>query len=186
VYVDQSEAPNVHVGTPAEVVDSSNPERKGVGKVARAAGELDPRTRTQLTEVDFDNSKGEFIPGSFVNVSLLLPAKSYVEVPAGALVMREGKRMVGVVGSDSRVKLTPVNVAGTDGKVIRIESGLDENVRVVLGLPNTVSDGSKVTAAVAPGQPASPVAPPAAGAAASPGTTATPPAPVKPPPAPPR
>ncbi len=181
VYVDQSEAPNVRVGTPAEVVDSSNPERKGLGKVARAAGELDTKTRTQLTEVDFDNSKGEFIPGSFVNVSLLIPAKSYVEVPAGALVMREGKRMVAVLGSDSRVKLTPINVAGTDGKVIRIESGLDENARVVLGLPNTVSDGSKVTAAVPPGQAAAPVAPPAAGVAASPGTAAAPPAPLKPP-----
>ena len=90
-----------------------------MGKVARVSGELDTRTRTQLTEVDFDNSKGEFIPGSFVNVSLLIPAKSYVEVPAPALIMRDGKRMVAVVGPDSRIKLTPINVAGTDGKVIR-------------------------------------------------------------------
>ena len=120
--------------------------------MARVAGELDPRTRTQLTEVDFDNSKGEFIPGSFVNVSLLIPAKSYVEVPAPALVMREGKRMVAVVGPDSHIKLTPINVAGTDGKVIRIESGLDENVRVALNLPNTVADGAKVTVAGAPAQ----------------------------------
>ncbi len=102
--------------------------RKGMGKVARVSGELDTKTRTQLTEVDFDNGKGEFIPGSFVNVSLLIPAKSYVEVPAPALIMREGKRMVAVVGPDSHIKLTPITVAGTDGKVIRIESGLDENV----------------------------------------------------------
>jgi multidrug efflux system membrane fusion protein len=134
--------------------------------------------------VDFDNRNGEFIPGSFVNVSLLIPAKSYVEVPAGALVMREGKRMVAVVDADSRIKLTPINVAGTDGKVIRIESGLEENARVVLGLPNTVSDGSKITAAVPPGQVASPVAPPPSGTAGPPGTAATPPAPVKPPSAP--
>jgi RND family efflux transporter MFP subunit len=162
VYVDQSEAPNVHVGTPAEVVDASNSVRQGTGKVARVAGELDTKTRTQLTEVDFDNSKGEFIPGSFVNVNLLLPTKSYVEVPAPALIMREGKRMVAVIGPDSRVKFTPINVAGTDGKVIRIESGLEENVRVALNLPNTVADGAKVTAAGAP-----PAQVPAATAAAS-------------------
>ena len=152
VYVDQSEAPNVHIGTPAEVVDAANVARQGMGKVARVAGELDTRTRTQLTEVDFDNSKGEFIPGSFVNVNLLIPAKSYVEVPAPALVMRDGKRMVAVVGPDSHIKLTPINVAGTDGKVIRIESGLEENVRVALNLPNTVADGAKVTAAGTPAQ----------------------------------
>jgi RND family efflux transporter MFP subunit len=165
VYVDQSEAPNIHVGTPAEVVDASNSVRQGTGKVARVAGELDTRTRTQLTEVDFDNSKGEFIPGSFVNLSLLIPAKSYVEVPAPALIMREGKRMVAVIGPDSHIKFTPINVAGTDGKVIRIESGLDENVRVALNLPNTVADGAKVTAA---GAPAAASTTPSSTAAASP------------------
>ena len=48
VYVDQSEAPNVHMGTPAEVVDAANSGRQGVGKVARVAGELnrDRRSRT--------------------------------------------------------------------------------------------------------------------------------------------
>jgi len=152
VYVDQSEAPNVHVGTPAEIIDASSTGRQGAGNVARVSGELDTRTRTQLTEVDFDNSKGEFIPGSFVNVNLLLPTKSYVEVPAPALIMREGKRMVAVIGPDSRVKFIPINVVGTDGKVIRIESGLDENVPVALNLPNTVADGAKVTAAGSQGQ----------------------------------
>jgi membrane fusion protein (multidrug efflux system) len=161
VYVDQSEAPNIRIGTPTEVVDASNAVRQGTGKVARVAGELDPRTRTQLTEVDFDNSKGEFIPGSFVNVSLLIPAKSYVEVPAAALIMREGKRMVAVIGPDSHIKFTPISVAGTDGKVIRVESGLEENVRVALNLPNTVADGAKITAA------GTPSTPPAATAAAS-------------------
>jgi RND family efflux transporter MFP subunit len=167
VYVDQSEAPNVPAGTPAEVVDSANPARTGLGKVARAAGELDARTRTLLTEVDFDNSKGEFIPGSFGNVSLLIPAKSYVEVPAGALVMREGKRMVAVVGSDSRVKLTPINVAGTDGKVIRIERAGRECARCAR--PAEYRFGwIKVTAAVPPGQRLR-RSRPGAGVAASPG-----------------
>jgi membrane fusion protein (multidrug efflux system) len=165
VYVDQSEAPNIRIGTPTEVVDASNAVRQGTGKVARVAGELDPRTRTQLTEVDFDNSKGEFIPGSFVNVSLLIPARSYVEVPAAALIMREGKRMVAVIGPDSHIKFAPINVAGTDGKVIRIESGLEENVRVALNLPNTVADGAKVTAAGTPASASTAAAasPPSAG-----------------------
>jgi len=176
VYVDQSEAPNVHIGTQAEVIDASDPSRVGAGKVARVAGELDTRTRTQLTEVDFDNGKGEFIPGSFVNVNLLLPTRSYIEVPAPALIMREGKRMVAVIGPDSRVKFTPINVAGTDGKVIRVESGLDENVRVALNLPNTVADGAKVSPAAPPGQPQAPQPPaspaPAGGKSAAAGASA--------------
>jgi hypothetical protein len=97
-----------------------------------------------------------------VNV-LLIPANSYIEVPAPALIMRDGKRMVAVVGPDNRIKLTPITVAGTDGKVIRIESGLDENVTVALNLPNTLADGSKVMVA---------------GSAAKPVATQTPPAPI--------
>jgi hypothetical protein len=49
--------------------------------------------------------------------------------------------------------------------VIRIESGLDENVRVALNLPNTVADGAKVTAA---GAPAAASTTPSSTAAASP------------------
>ena len=61
---------------------------------------------------------------------------------------------------DSRIKLTPITVAGTDGKVIRIESGLDENVTVALNLPNTVADSAKVKVAGSPTTPAAAQTPP--------------------------
>ncbi len=179
VYVDQFEAGYVKPGTQVEITDASNAEIKGKATVSRISGELDPRTRTMMTQVDVDNSKGTFIPGSFVTVSLLIPARSYVEAPAGALVTRDGKSFVAVVGTDDKVRLTPVEIAGTDGKVIRIASGVDAGVKVAVNLPNTVSEGSRinpaplpVAAAPAPTSPASappapPAAPPAGGTAAS-------------------
>jgi hypothetical protein len=54
----------------------------------------------------------------------------------------------------------PIEVAGTDGRVIRILNGLGEGVRVALNLPNTVPDDAKVNPSVPPGTPAPP--PPAA------------------------
>jgi len=167
VYVDQLEAPYVKVGTEVEIVDSSNPEIKSKGKVSRVSGQLDPRTRTMFTQVDFDNSKHTFIAGSFVTVSLLIPTKSYVEAPTTALIQRDGKNFVGVIDGDSRVKFTPIEIANTDGKVIRIANGVGEGVRVVLNLPNTVSDGAAVNPA-----PTGPV-PAAAPAPASPPATAS-------------
>ena len=167
VYVDQLEAPYVKVGTEVEIVDSSNPEIKSKGKVSRVSGQLDPRTRTMFTQVDFDNSKHTFIAGSFVTVSLLIPTKSYVEAPTTALIQRDGKNFVGVIDGDSRVKFTPIEIANTDGKVIRIANGVGEGVRVVLNLPNTVSDGAAVNPA-----PTGPV-PTAAPAPASPPATAS-------------
>ncbi len=160
VYVEQGEAPNVKPGQDAEIVDASNAERRATGKVTRTGGELDPRTRTMLTEVDFDNSKGQFVAGSFVNVSLLVPAISYVEVPATALISRDKKTLVAVVGADNRVTLHPITVASTDGKVLRVASGLNEGDKVVLSLPTTVADGGKVNPAPAPGAPAAPAPPP--------------------------
>ena len=185
-YVEQVDAPFVKQGTEVEIVDAANPERRNKGKISRTGGGLDARTRTLLAEVDFDNSKGEFIAGSYVNMTLLIPATSYVEVPAAALVVREKKNYMAVIGTDNHIKLTPVEIAGTDGRVIRILSGLAEGTRVALSLSNTIPDGAKVNPAAAPGTPAAPppaaappIPPPASApppGAAAPATPAAPPA----------
>ncbi len=162
VYVEQTEAPNIKPGQEVEIVDASDPARKVKGKVSRVSGELDAKTRTLLTEVDFDNSKGEFVAGSFVNVNLLIPATPYIEVPASALVSRDKKSFAAIVGSDAHVQLRPIEVAGTDGKVLRIASGVAEGDRVALSLPASVEDGAKVSPTPPPpGTPGVPAAAPA-------------------------
>ncbi len=162
VYVEQVDARFIRPGLEAEIIDTANPTQRIKAKVSRVAGELDPRTRTLLAEVDFDNRGGAFIPGSFVNVSLMVPQTSYIEVPASALVVRERKNFVAVLEADNHIKLTPIEIAGTDGTSVKIANGIGEGVRVVLSLPNTVPDGAKVNPAAAPG--ASPVQPASAAA----------------------
>lgn len=179
-YVEQVDAPFVKAGTEVEIVDAANPERRNKGKISRTGGGLDARTRTLLAEVDFDNSRGDFIAGSYVNMTLLIPATSYVEVPAAALVVREKKNYMAVIGSDNHIKFTPVEIAGTDGRMIRILSGLSEGTRVALSLANTIPDGAKVNPASPPGTPAAPPPAPAPPAASQP---PTPPAASAPPPA---
>lgn len=165
VYVEQVDARFIRPGLEAEIVDTANPMQRIKAKVSRVAGELDARTRTLLAEVDFDNRNGTFIAGSFVNVSLTVPQTSYIEVPAAALVVRERKNFAAVLEAGNRIKLTPIEIAGTDGMSVKIASGLGEGVPVVLSLPNTVPDGSKVNPASAPG-----AALPASGPAAAPAT----------------
>ncbi len=162
VYVEQVDARLIKPGTDAEIADAANPAQRIKAKVSRVTGELDQRTRTLMTEVDFDNRDGSFIPGSFVNVSLVVPQTSYVEVPAPALVVRDRKSYVAVIETDNHIKLTPVEIAGTDGASVRIASGIGEGVRLALSLPNTVPDGAKVNPVASPGAPApqpAPVAP---------------------------
>ncbi|MFN9391611.1 MAG: efflux RND transporter periplasmic adaptor subunit, partial [Betaproteobacteria bacterium] len=171
VYAEQAEATAMHAGLQAEVTDAAVADRKRLGTVARVSGELDGRTRTLRTEVEFDNTDGSFVAGSFVNVALLLPATSYVEVPAGALVTRDKKPMVGTVDAQQKVHFLPVQVAGTDGKVVRIASGLEENVAVALNPPPGLAEGSHVVVQTPPGAPKpapAPVATPAPAGADSP------------------
>lgn len=165
VYVEQVDARFIRPGLEAEIVDTANPMQRIKAKVSRVAGELDARTRTLLAEVDFDNRNGTFIAGSFVNVSLTVPQTSYIEVPAAALVVRERKNFAAVLEAGNLIKLTPIEIAGTDGMSVKIATGLGEGVPVVLSLPNTVPDGSKVNPASAPG-----AALPASGPAAAPAT----------------
>ena len=150
VYVEQVDARFVRPGIEAEIIDAANPTQRIKATVSRVAGELDPKTRTLLAEVDFDNRAGTFIPGSFVNVSLMVPQTSYIEVPASALVVRDRKNFAAVLGTDNHIKLTPIEIAGTDGASVKIASGLGEGERVVLSLPNTVPDGAKVNPAASP------------------------------------
>ncbi len=171
VYAEQVDARFVHPGIEAEIIDTANPTQRVKAKVSRVAGELDPRTRTLLAEVDFDNRGATFIPGSFVNVALMVPQTSYIEVPASALVVRDRKNFVAVLEADNHIKLTPIEIAGTDGAAVRIASGVGEGMRVVLSLPNTVPDGAKVNPAASPAAPvpqaASAAAPPAKAAPAA-------------------
>ena len=168
VYVEQVDAHFIRPGLDAEIIDTANPTRRIKAKVSRVAGELDPKTRTLLAEVDFDNREATFIPGSFVNVSLMVPQTSYVEVPASALVVRDRKNFVAVLEADSHIRLTPIEIAGTDGASVKIASGLGEGARVVLSLANTVPDGAKVNPAAAPAAAAPQPAPKAAGPTANP------------------
>ena len=162
VYVEQVDARSIKPGLDTEIIDTANPTQRTMAKLTRVAGELDPRTRTLLAEVDFDNRASTFIPGSFVSVSILVPQTSFVEIPASALVVRDRKNYVAVLEADSHIKLTPIEIAGTDGASVKIASGLGEGVKVVLSLPNTVPDGAKVNPAAAPASaPQPPAQPPA-------------------------
>jgi RND family efflux transporter MFP subunit len=166
VYVEQVDAHAIKPGLETEIIDTANPVLRTKAKLSRVAGELDSRTRTLLAEVDFDNREATFIPGSFVNVSIMVPQTSYVEVPASALVVRDRKNYVAVLEADSHIKLTPIEIAGTDGAAVKVASGLAEGVKVVLSLPNTVPDGAKVNPAPTPAAVAPQTAPPPAAKAA--------------------
>ena len=144
VYLDQREASFVHVGERAEISDPSRPGVTLSASVSRMSEELDQKTRTLLTELDLDNAKGLIIAGSFVQVSLTLRTPPYVEVPADAILPKEDKTLVAVLAAGNKVNFRQVVIAESDGKSVKIQSGLDKGEIVVLNPGFGIAEGAQV------------------------------------------
>jgi RND family efflux transporter MFP subunit len=151
VYVDQAHAPFVRNGDAVTISDQANPSLKLVARVTRTSGEIDPKTRTLLVEIDVDNPHNRILAGSFVQVELKVQTPRYVEVPSDALIVRGGQTFVAVVTPDNTVKFTQVAVAEQTGETARLFSGLDEGDRVARSIGERVPEGGKVQPVARPG-----------------------------------
>jgi RND family efflux transporter MFP subunit len=145
VQVPQDVAVGVRADVPATVTLREYPGRKFDGKVTRAAGELDPASRTMNTEVRVPNPKGEMIAGMYAEVALTLPSSHRVfSVPSTALLSDAKGSRVAVVDAESKVHLMPVVVERDTGATIEIASGIDGGVRVVKLANSELSEGKVV------------------------------------------
>ena len=80
----------------------------------------------------------------FVQVELGIMSKPLAEAPAEALVVRNGKTLVAVVGEDERVRFRPVSVSGNDGRMVTFAGGVQPGERVALSLGSAVADGARI------------------------------------------
>ncbi len=143
VYVGQDIAPFVHPGDEAQVWQDELPDRRIPAKIAHTAGALDPRTRTMQIELDLDNRPWGILPGTFAHVEIRVPAVKTPLLPTEALVIRDGKTMVGDI-RDGRVHYVEVALGYNDGRNVRVLRGLAEGDTVGLGLPVELNDGDVV------------------------------------------
>jgi RND family efflux transporter MFP subunit len=132
VQVPQDVAPSVRVELGAIVTVREFPNRRFEGKIAHAAGALDPATRTMLTEVRVANPKNEILTGMYAQVALTLPTPHKVlSIPATSLINGAGGLRVAVVDEMSQVHFAPVVVERDTGSTIEISSGLAVAEKVV-------------------------------------------------------
>jgi membrane fusion protein (multidrug efflux system) len=151
VYVDQAHAPFVRKGDAVTILDQANPGLKLEERVTRTSGEIDPKTRTLLVEIDVDNPHNRILAGSFLQVELKVRTPQYLEIPADALIVRAGQTFVAVVTPDNTVKFTQVAVAEQTGESARLLTGLNEGERVARNLGERVPEGAKIQPVSPPG-----------------------------------
>jgi RND family efflux transporter MFP subunit len=143
-YVEQADVPYVQIGTPVDVVDSTNIDRKRAATVSRTAGSLDQKTRTLYIEIDVDNSDNFLAAGSFAQVTLHLPQEMRPQVPAAAVVTRGDRQVVACLDDKDQVHLRPVTLASTAGPVLSVAEGIEVGERVILSPPADLAEGTKI------------------------------------------
>lgn len=142
VRVPQSHARSLSLGREAEI---RVPELFGQvfsARLVRMAGAFDAASRTILTEFEVDNSGGQLLAGSYVQVRLSgARAEAPLTVPATALIFRAEGAQVAVV-DDSGVSHFRKVVLGRDfGTTVQILEGVSREDQVVLNPPDSLADG---------------------------------------------
>jgi RND family efflux transporter MFP subunit len=144
VFLDQRDAPYVRNNDPVTITLAERPGFKMEGHVARISGELDPRTKMLLTEIDIPNEDRSLVAGSFVQISMQIKSQPYVEAPVEAVVLKGNKTYISAVSPDGKIQFKPVEIGSNDGKVITVLSGADEGDMVALNIGDSLPEGSKV------------------------------------------
>lgn len=146
VYVEQSAASYLKAGYPVGISLTERPDVNIKATITRISGELDPKTRMELVEVDLPNRENAIIPGSYVNVSLKLPTagSGHLQVPAEALVIKDKKTFVPVIQADSTIVYKPVKAGDNDGVNVTILDGIQSGDLIGLNIGAGYNNGQKV------------------------------------------
>jgi len=95
---------------------------------------VDAQTRNALVYVDLPataTKDGAFKPGMFARGEFALGNRPGLTVPRQALVVRDGFNYVFLIGSDSRVRQTKVEVGSQGNEAVEITAGLDTQATLV-------------------------------------------------------
>lgn len=143
--VPQDLAPDVKLGSTADVRVREFPERTFTGTVTHTAGALDQSTRTLLTEVRIDNRDQTLLSGMYAEASLSIPRTHEVfEVPATTLYNDAHGLRVALVDGANTVHFRTITLERDAGATLLIASGLHAGDRVVKLADASLTEGTTV------------------------------------------
>lgn len=151
VRVPQAAARGVATGQMAELIIPELPGRVFPAKVVRTSGAMDAESRTLLTELEVDNSKGAIFSGSYAQVRFTdSKAAPPLTLPSNTLLFRAEGTQVGVVRKDNTVELRNVTVGRDFGPTVEILQGVTPQDRVIVNPPDSLVKNMTVRLAEAP------------------------------------
>jgi RND family efflux transporter MFP subunit len=152
IYLDQKDASFVREGDSVQIRLLERPSTKIFATITRYTGEIDPKTRTLLAEIDLDNKDNIILPGSFVQVALKIKAQPLLAMPSDALIVKQNNYFAATVDNGGILHFHKIEIADNDGKVCQIISGVSAGDKLALGVGDALKDGDKVRVIAPPPQ----------------------------------
>jgi len=154
VEADVSEASisKITVGMPAEIQLDAYPDLRLLGEVSRIVPTVDRTKATLLVKVSFVEKDARVLPDMSAKVAFLSRApkpeerKSVTAVRPEAVVKRDGKDVVFVVGDDNVAKQVSVGPIQKLGDLVQV-TGVKAGDKVALSPGERLRDGATVTLA---------------------------------------
>jgi RND family efflux transporter MFP subunit len=147
VHVPQSVASQIIAhGAEAVITSPDNTKLRLEGKVARTSKSIDTGSRTMRVEIDLPNADQVLVSGMYVQVSFKFKSAPAFQVPAAALMFKNGGPQVAVIRADGTVDFKSVTIADDEGSVVSLGTGLEPGDRVALNLSSQILGGEKVKA----------------------------------------
>jgi RND family efflux transporter MFP subunit len=132
-------------GARFEIALQLDPSLRTVGSVREIAPQADSATRTRRVRITLDNPPESFRLGTTITATVTTGASPTIDVPASALLEREGRTMVWVVDPTARtVSTREVTIAARDGTSVQIRDGLTPGTRVVTAGVNSLTPNQAI------------------------------------------
>ena len=105
----------------------------------------DPNTRTRNVYLTLDDPPTAFRLGITVSVAFTRPVAPHVDLPATAILEKDGKSFVWLVDSSKgTVALRAVTVGAREGDNVAVTSGLSAGERIVIAGVHSLAEGEPV------------------------------------------
>ncbi|HVC95865.1 MAG TPA: efflux RND transporter periplasmic adaptor subunit [Pirellulales bacterium] len=115
------------------------------GTVTRVAESVDAASRTMLAEIELDNASNRLQPGSYAQVTLMVPQANAVwTIPTNTLSMRVEGPHVAVVSEQSQIELKHVSLGRDLGARVVVLDGIRGNERLVVNPGDDLTSGVRV------------------------------------------
>jgi RND family efflux transporter MFP subunit len=122
-----------------------DPSVRAAGSVREIAPQADSATRTRRVRITLDNPPKSFRLGTTITATVTTQVSPDIELPATALLERDGKTMVWVVDPSTRtVSTRDVTIAARERTFVRVLDGLTAGSRVVIAGVNSLTPGQTV------------------------------------------